>query len=471
MEKWVVVCGRYFGIEKNAVDKMCGILTNYLDYPVVVYEAVNCTDEVINSKNIIMMGVGDGNKYCVHEGIKEEEYCIEVLDSPFNTENQIIKVTGSDESGLLYGVADFENVYLPFAEYSKSHVRPYYLNRLFYDKMKEYKCISSPDIKRRGLWSWGFVVYDYKKYIDNMVKAKLNMLVLWNDDVPVNAREIVEYAHINGVKILWGYQWGWDVKIDEELLLNTVNHPEKIVDEYIKSYAPLGADGIYFQTFTEITEEKIGEYIVAEKAAELVNKVSSMLFKYDENILIQFGLHATSVKDKLDFIKNVDARIEIVWEDCGAFPFDYIPDKIEGYEETKEFVGRINRLRGENDRFGVVLKGLICLDWDTFKHERGPLVIGKAGRDFIKKRLEEKKKVWKYVNATWLGKAGYAYDMIKKIKKDKNGDTTILALVEDGMFEEKPWFAVMLYAAMLWNTNSEISDMMEKTARSTDDMF
>ena len=36
---------------------------------------------------------------------------------------------------------------------------------------------------------------------------------------------------------------------------------------------------------------------------------------------IQFGLHASSVREHLEDISGVDDRVEIVWEDCGAFPF------------------------------------------------------------------------------------------------------------------------------------------------------
>ena len=49
----------------------------------------------------------------------------------------------------------------------------------------------------------------------------------------------------------------------------------------------------------------------------------------------------TPVKNKLEFLKEVDPRIRIVWEDCGAFPFAYLPDKIDNFEETVDLTRRI----------------------------------------------------------------------------------------------------------------------------------
>ena len=86
---------------------------------------------------------------------------------------------------------------------------------------------------------------------------------------------------------------------------------------------------------------------------------------------MQFGLHATSVNNRLEFIKTVDPRIRIVWEDCGAFPFAYMPNNLQNFDATKKFIGEISNLRGKDDRFGVVTKGLVKLDWTQFEHSKG----------------------------------------------------------------------------------------------------
>ena len=41
---------------------------------------------------------------------------------------------------------------------------------------------------RREMWTWGYVIYDYKGFVDNMVKCKLNTLIVWNDYLPLNIK-------------------------------------------------------------------------------------------------------------------------------------------------------------------------------------------------------------------------------------------------------------------------------------------
>ena len=45
---------------------------------------------------------------------------------------------------------------------------------------------AAPALENRGLWTWGYVIYDYRRYLDNMARLKLNMLVVWNDCAPRN---------------------------------------------------------------------------------------------------------------------------------------------------------------------------------------------------------------------------------------------------------------------------------------------
>ena len=66
---------------------------------------------------------------------------------------------------------------------------------------------------------------------------------------------------------------------------------------------------------------------------EFVNHTAQQMLSRYPGLDLQFGLHATSVKNQLDYMKKVDPRLTIVWEDCGAFPYDYIPSKIAGFEE------------------------------------------------------------------------------------------------------------------------------------------
>ncbi len=90
---------------------------------------------------------------------------------PAEEGRQRIDILAADEVNLLYAAHDFKNNYLPQARYSHTHINPFYFNRIFEEPLKEYELVSKPRIKDRGIWTWGYVIYDYKKFIDNMVSC------------------------------------------------------------------------------------------------------------------------------------------------------------------------------------------------------------------------------------------------------------------------------------------------------------
>ena len=47
-------------------------------------------------------------------------------------------------------------------------------------------CVHAPQVRRRGLWTWGYVIYDYRRYLANMARLKLHEIVIWNDYAPLN---------------------------------------------------------------------------------------------------------------------------------------------------------------------------------------------------------------------------------------------------------------------------------------------
>ena len=465
MTQWNILCGRYDGIEKKAVHRLKACLEEHLDLsvPVVIREAAQCP--TLPDGRCIFLGIGDEHPYAPHTGEgKPEEYTICVTD----TDPQILSITGSDENGLLYGVVDFIGKYIPHALFSHTSGNPYYMHTLFTDApMKPFHVTSAPAIARRGLWTWGHTITDYRGYIDNMVTARLNTLVIWNNLLPANAGDVVDYAHENGIKLLYGFAWGWGTNNHTpEGIRYALDHKQAVVAEYLRDWAPLGCDGIYFQSFTETSHEKIGDILIADAVTEYVNHIAGEIWKHTPGVTIQFGLHASSVNKKLDFIARTDPRIEIVWEDCGAFPFSYTPNRVgeDDFCHTAALAEDISVLRGEDDRFGCVFKGLICLDWSKFRYPAGPYLIGESSPALQKARTEEKRPIWRYVQAHWMANAWYAQTMFRKLCQKKNGDFTALALVEDGMFESSLWFPVLLYGELLWDPFADTGRILCETA-------
>jgi hypothetical protein len=243
-----------------------------------------------------------------------------------------------------------------------------------------------------------------------------------------------------------------------------LDNADDVVRVYDTQYADVGADGIYFQSFTELKTDTLNGMLVADAVTEFVNNTAKKIFQITPELELQFGLHATSVKEKTEYIAKVDPRIRIVWEDCGAFPFNYSPKKIEHYSETADFTKKICTLRGNSDKFGVVLKGCTNLNWREFEHQYGEFYLGSSNKHTRLARADKKRSIWRYVQAYWLSNADKAYDIVKLMSKEKSGNLYVTVLVEDGLFEQKVYYPVALLSEMLWDAASDLKDLQTAVA-------
>ena len=125
---------------------------------------------------------------------------------------------------------------------------------------------------------------------------------------------------------------------------------------------------------------------------------------------------------------------------------------------------KIAVLRAQDDRFGVVTKGLTKLDWYAFEHPDKPLWIGAGTKAFYQNRTERKRKIWKYLQAYWLIHADKAQKSVHLMANMKDGDLYIRALLEDGMFEQTVFYPAALYAEMLWDADRDIKELMSEVA-------
>ena len=373
-----------------------------------------------------------------------------------------VYILGADERGLLYGCVDFYCKYLTPLEYPQKGGK-YHQNPLSAD-LPDFELSSHPAVSRRGIWTWGHVIFDYKRFFDNMLRLKLNEVTIWNDVAPLNAKEIMNYAKDLGIKVVWGYAWGWDTNCKEIPLDKLCGVSEQIFETFEREYAPLGADAIYFQSLTETAQTEKDGVLIASAVTEFVNKTASLFYEKYPDIEIQFGLHATSVKDHLDAIKLTDPRIRIVWEDVGCFPFWYYPKQISGFDKTMALLDSISTLRGENEKFGAVLKGITQLDWSEFEHTFAPMYVGVSDKRTLEENAKRKRKIWHHMQAYWLINADKVLETVRLMTKNTGGDLYICALVEDGMFEHDLMYIVALFAEMLWDADADIKKLMSEVA-------
>ena len=282
----------------------------------------------------------------------------------------------------------------------------------------------------------------------------------------MNAKEVVECAKSWGIEIFWGSPWGWDTSMPtkEDSLAASDEVIAKLVQKYTDEYAATGAAGLYFQSFTETKNEKIGGKYIAEAVTDFVNAVAEKMYEKYPSIELQFGLHASSVKNRLNALKKVNPSIRIVWEDCGAMPYSYDPGEVEAFEDTLDFSKKIATLRGEKDKFGAVFKGMPTLDWAHFEHIRGEFMLGESSERFVKERDKYRRELWKHYQADWIINAGYALETVKRLAEGKEGSMSLQLLVEDGMFEESIYFPAALMAEILWSAGDKEEDIIKRVA-------
>lgn len=468
-DRWVIVYGSYDGVEKYAVNELYKIINGNVPYILTLKNAQETGD--LSLYNVVFIGTTENNRYLreyAQQGLftpneKAQGFCIKTMESPMNTERKITILCGADARGVLYAVRDYRHFYVDAQRFN--HFNTVYNDpvRVFMEKMPDWEYSSAPHFLWRGAWSWGHVIYDYRRYIDHMSEWKMNLLTLWNDHVPVNARDVVEYAHARGISVVWGYSWCWGETVDPDSAADLEKWSTRIIETYEKEYRPLGVDGVYFQTFTEHADAAINGKSTAALAAEWVNKISARLLDKYPQLWVQFGLHATSVRTDLPALRTVDPRLSIIWEDAGAFPFHHDPRNIEQCDETIEFTKEITRLRGEKECSGVVFKGLTMLNWLTFEHQKGPFVLGEADETFQRQYDEEHTFIWQYANDYWARNLDVVLDTMSAVETENCAKPPVMSvLLEDGAWECAVQSAGALFAEAAWNPFRSAQEILEK---------
>lgn len=442
----------------------------YLDYAPMVSDSISLSD----SDDLILLTCRNGNN-CQNKELDAiageripggEGYLVSFKEHPYVPGRRMILITSETEQGLMYGCVDFAEKYLPCAAQAHQHnPEYYYFKNPFVDGFENTSFVSEPSLSERGLWTWGHVIYDYQAYFDNMARLKLNAVTIWNDFAPVNEREVYEYAHARGVKVIWGLSLNWDEKEDVSSEKALEKWAQIALKRCKKMYDRGIAGGVYVQTFTETRDDTINGQSIAENAVRWINTIYETIAAEIPGIDFRWGLHASSVLTRLDAIEKVDERIKIIWEDAGQFPYNYVPElNIPGFGDAMESTKKIAHLRGGKGA-GATLKGLCCLDWKVFKHMDGPLVIGRASKAQMEKLLPEKKRIWKYVQSHWLVNAEACREVIAEYARATGGEAALCGLVEDSLFEMKMWFPAALFAEIMWNCEKPVSELITETAQ------
>lgn len=465
-QNWEILYSRYEGPEKKAVELIYREMENLVlrDAEQYTYHVmpVRHAEEGLSERHAVIVGTYAENalvrRYVSEEEIPEDGFLVKVFDDPENAERKLAVITAHKACEVFYGATDFVDDYFAFAE--PRRVVIHFPRELFTEHLPDYTHASSPKTKERSVFTWAHPIHDYRTYIDNAARLRFNTLILWNDYLPINARDVADYAHEYGMKLIWGYAWGWSRKCGTASLTpeGLRDLKAEIVQKYEKEYAKAGADGIYFQSFTELKEATIGECLVAEVVTEFVNDVADELLSKHPDLFLQFGLHATSVKDHLSYLEALDPRVEIIWEDCGPFPYHYDPLLVDD-AEGERITDAIFSLRGGN-ACGALYKGHLTLDWVGmhFAHQSGPYVLGQASPDTIARNRETVRPLWKRFQNGWLKAGPHAHRLTQYIQQNHPDCSLGIA----GQFADFLPFSEALCAEMLWNADEPYEVILER---------
>ena len=464
---WKIIYNNYSGREKKAINLLSKEAGRFLIREEMVYSiyVLPCEKEGCEvSKNAFFIGLYNESetirKFVAEEEVPEDGFFVKVMRNPADEEGSFVLLTAKNEMQLFYAATSFLDDYIP--NYAIRNGGICRTELIFDAPLKECSYSKTPDHKIRSIFTWGHSTNDFRAYIDNMARLRLNELIIWNDHIPVNIEDVVEYAHSYGISVVLGYSWGWREVGNKatEITDETIENLKKLViDTYRNNYAPVKCDGIYFQSFTERKEESVNGKLISQLVTDMVNDIAEELWKITPSLRLIFGLHASSVRNRLDEIAGVNPKIEILWEDCGEFPFDYITwvRSEEKFEQTLSFVKQILELRGGKG-VGFAFKGIMMLDWTKKVGQHGRYVMGENAPEIAEHDRRMRSNAWRKFSSDWLANGQYAQRMLKFINENQITDTTMCIA---GTLDGGIYFPMAMYANMFCDAGNEYSDVVK----------
>lgn len=301
----------------------------------------------LSTGNRVVLGTAAGNPAVarlLQDGFlpppeRAQGYSIRCAPDPVDARHWLLAVAGTDPAGVLYAVRDLEHDDPGRFRFAGG-----------WPEADPYARREWPRIEYRGHWIWGCNMPDPAAWIDNMSRWKLNELIHWDNRLPERAREYVAFAHARGVRVVWGFGWGWcpdwnftlpagfdrgrgkGVEMCGSSEANLRFFRREILRKVREEYAPTGCDGLYFQSFTECPKcecPACSRRSMGELMLRFVNPIVDAIKAEFPDLWLSCGIH----HDFGDFeaLKELDPRCNLFWENCRAGTSVRGPDEDFGY--------------------------------------------------------------------------------------------------------------------------------------------
>ena len=207
--RWHLIYGSYKGVEEFALNELQRMTQRCVPYVMEVHHAEEPVDQ---DANVILLGTAADNPLIAKMG---SEGRVKLPTEPQGFTITCLKSAWSEKSkdgaccrrrfiGVLYGVVELNKKLASVSPDDRKEM-PQAL-----DNLGEFSAYESPVIENRGIWSWGYVIYDYRRFIDNMARLRMNRLLFWKVDPPLNCQEIISTAcAFRESRLCSGFAWGW----------------------------------------------------------------------------------------------------------------------------------------------------------------------------------------------------------------------------------------------------------------------
>lgn len=471
--RWVLQFGAFHGVERTAVIELQKILQYYLPY---VLEVVPAADAKASDGHEALIGTVASNPRIaalvasgeMQAPVGDEGYSLLLRERQGKSTLRQLVVAGADERGVLYGAVEAALRLFGGGTLLDGFGGKGFRGRL--DEAAPFAVCERPAVRQRGLWTWGYPITDYRRYLDNMMRLKLNTLILWNDCPPWNMAEILDYAHTRGIRVILGFHWGWghSGSLDISKAEDRRHICEAALKTYRTDYAALNHDGIYFQTLTEHGDLLLAGQSTAAWVTTLVNETASALLQEFPDLQIQCGLHGTAIKEHYTDLAALNSRVEIVWEDCASqVPFSYYPaaesPHLDSFEKSLDYSRKLATFRTSH-QFAFVAKVWSFIRWQDDFENHGSFILGEQATLHAQERLLLRQGEWDRINAHWLEHYPIAAQFYRDILHE-NPNLGVYGLVEDGLFETRIQPSVTLFGETLWNPFQSNEEILRRALR------
>jgi len=461
---WTVLYGTAKGPEGRAVELLTGELGDLIlrepgIYATHVLPCHPANGDVSVTGNVFLVGTKTSNRllasYLDKDDLPEGGYLVRVISE---ANRDVVVLAGDTPAAVIWAVSDFATDGLVMLR-DRLWCRDIFCDREKFRSSRRllpYESRRKPQTHVRSLFTWAHPIDDFREYFRNMARLKLNRIYLWNDYPPLNAAEVVAWAHSWGIEVFWGFPWGWDTsgRICENAGKDVEVLKLRTLADWRKNWRDLPGDGIYFQTFTETAPGKVGGESIARRAVRLANAVAADMLAEKPQLRIVFGLHATSVRDDLIEIAQTDSRMEILWEDTPGFPYT-LSHPVDP-EKDRELVESI--ISDLAHPVGIVWKCQLLQDWNYWNHQAGPYVMGVTSRRTYEadKRLHDG--LWENYRSDWTLRAYEAYAAARLVHA-KGPHVELNGAVQ---FNGPIRFPTALMAELFYSTEEPLEKIMKR---------